>query len=247
MSETEENIQTSAAAGGEEFFDRFPRSYVKQHMLLVITFTTLLVTGLPLLAPKFILFRWIFSIDGVFLVRTALHRIAAIVFIAAGIYHIIFLITNRGARKDFMLMLPRPKDATDALGSVMYNVGLSKKHPKMGRFSFIEKFEYLAVLWGSFVMVITGIILWLCDKFLGVFPKIVFDISMLVHAFEAILAGLTIVIWHMYIAHLHADFFPMNRAWLDGKISKDNIKKHHYLEYEEIMKQRGEPVDEEHE
>lgn len=231
----------------EEMIERFPRPYVKQHMLLVITFTTLLITGLPLLAPKFFLFRWIFSTDGVFQARSFIHRLAGVIFILQCLYHAVFLVVNRTARRDLLLVLPRPRDGFDALGMVLYNLGLKKKHPKFGRFSFIEKFEYLALIWGSFVMILTGIVLWGNQALLKFFPKLVFDLSTVIHGFEAILAGLAIVIWHMYTVHFHPDFFPMSRVWLDGNISKENLKKHHYLEYVEIMKARGEPVEpEEH-
>jgi cytochrome b subunit of formate dehydrogenase len=241
----DKNTTPSNATGDDELFDRFPRAFVVHHILLICTFTVLLLTGLPLLAPKFVLFKWIFYSEWVFNARSIIHRIAAAAFIAQGLYHVAFMLFNRRGRKDFHQMLPKPKDAFDAIGLVLWNLGLKKQHPKFGRFSFIEKFEYLALLWGSFIMIVTGIILWFNQFFLGFFPKIIFDLSTIIHGFEAMLAGLAIIIWHMYTVHLHPDFFPMNRTWLDGKISKKNLKTHHYLEYVEIMKERGEPVEEE--
>jgi formate dehydrogenase subunit gamma len=243
MNRTEE--KQNCEKDGEELFERFPAAYVKQHYVMIATFTTLLITGLPMMAPKFILFRWIFFSESVFNARSFLHRAAALVFIAQCLYHIAFLVLNRKARQDFYLMLPKPKDASDAIGTMLWNIGLSKKHPHYGRFSFIEKFEYLALIWGSVIMITTGLILTFNHYFISIFPKEVFDISTIIHGFEAMLAGLAIIIWHMYTVHLHPDFFPMSRTWLDGKITKENLKKHHYEEYVEIMKSRGEPVDDE--
>lgn len=232
------------AATQEEYFERMPVSYLKQHTLLIITFTTLFLTGLPLLAPKFILFKWTFANPNVIEVRAFIHRAAGLVFVLSCVYHVFFLIFNKQGRKDFILMLPTPKDATDAAGQVMYNLGLRKEHPKYGRFNWIEKFEYLALIWGSIVMIVTGVILWFNNSLLAIFPKVAFDISTIVHACEAVLAGLAVLIWHMYTVHLHADVFPMNRTFIDGKISKKLLKSHHYLEYVEIMKERGLPVEE---
>ena len=226
----------------DDLVERFPDSFRKQHMLLIITFTTLLITGIPLLAPKFFLFSWIFSVPGMFAARSFLHRLAAAVFIGQSVYHVFFMAFKRDGRRDFLLMLPKKDDAAGAIGTILWNLGLKKEHPHFGRFSFIEKVEYLALIWGTIIMIVSGLILWLNMPLLAVLPKIVFDVSTIIHSFEAVLAGLSIIIWHTYTVHLHPDFFPMNRAWLDGKISVKNMKKHHYLEYIEMMKNRGEPL-----
>jgi cytochrome b subunit of formate dehydrogenase len=69
------------------------------------------------------------------------------------------------------------------------------------------------------------------------------DIIRIVHGFEAILAFLAIIIWHMYNVHLNPDVFPMSKVWITGKISKEEMMEHHPLEYEEIIRERREKAE----
>lgn len=108
--------------------------------------------------------------------------------------------------------------------------------PKFDRFNFIEKFEYLALAWGSVVMIVTGFALWFQDQAMVVLPKWTLDIAKVIHSYEALLAFLAIIIWHFYHVHLNPEVFPMSRVWLSGEISEHEMKTLHPLEYERIMK-----------
>ncbi|MEW5944587.1 MAG: cytochrome b/b6 domain-containing protein [bacterium] len=213
---------------------RWPRVYRIQHFILIASFTVLAVTGIPLVLPdlfsSLLRNRWLYESRGI------VHRAAGGVMIAMCLYHVLFVALNRFARKDILAMIPRPKDALDAAQTVLYNLTLRKEHPKLPRYNFIEKFEYLAMVWGSFVMVVTGLVLTFGTPLLQYFPKWVFDAATLIHKFEAILATLSILVWHMYTVHLCPDFFPMNRVFLTGMIKMRNLRKHHGAEYDEIVK-----------
>jgi cytochrome b subunit of formate dehydrogenase len=82
--------------------------------------------------------------------------------------------------------------------------------------------------------------LWFQEASLALFPMWVLDIIRIVHGFEAILAFLAIIIWHMYNVHLNPEVFPMSKVWITGKISKEELMEHHPLEYEEMLKERRE-------
>ena len=99
----------------------------------------------------------------------------------------------------------------------LYNLGLSETCPTFGKFSYVEKIEYLAYMWGTAVMVLTGFILWFNNLALRYFPKWVTDAATALHYYEAILATFSILIWHMYTVIFDPEVYPMDRSWLTGE------------------------------
>ena len=155
--------------------------------------------------------------------------------------------------------MPKLKDVTDALESFGYNLGFTRwlyekgvltrffdehpywlfpQPPQYGRFNFIEKFEYLAVLVGQCRHDCQWVFPWATNLSFRLFPLWVYDIFKIIHSYEAILAFLAIIIWHLYNVHLTPEVFPMSRVWLDGKISGHELRMHHPLEYEAILEAR---------
>ncbi|HSA96299.1 MAG TPA: hypothetical protein VLJ16_09620, partial [Acidobacteriota bacterium] len=106
------------------------------------------------------------------------------------------------------------------------------------RYNFIEKLEYLAVAWGSLVMIVSGFFMWNVELSLRIFPLWVHDIFVIAHGYEAMLAFLAIIIWHMYNVHLNPEVFPMSKVWLNGKITGHELKTLHPLEYRKILAER---------
>ena len=123
-------------------------------------------------------------------------------------------------------MLPKLQDAKDLWETLKNNLFINRpaKEIKMGRFNYREKLEYLALLWGTFVMGATGFILWYEVEWLKYFPKWSYDVARAVHFYEAILATLAIVVWHFYSVLLDPDVYPMDRSWLTGKASADHLR-----------------------
>ncbi|UCC44861.1 MAG: cytochrome b/b6 domain-containing protein, partial [Candidatus Zixiibacteriota bacterium] len=143
--------------------------------------------------------------------------------------------------RDFFLMIPRPRDIVDFVRTVLFFVGRRSAGPKFGRFSFIEKFDYWAVYWGMVIMIGSGIIMWFKEWF----PKYLYDIGREAHSDEGLLATLAIVIWHFYNVHFNPDVFPMSWVWWHGKLTEDEMKHHHPLEYAEIVAAESEQIIEE--
>jgi len=135
-------------------------------------------------------------------------------------------------------MLPRLKDAADAVMNLKYNFGFSKEKPRFGRFSYIEKVEYFALIWGTVVMTITGFVMWFDNTFIGLFTKLGWDVARLIHYYEAWLAFLAIVVWHIYYVIFNPDSYPMNLAWIKGTLTEEEMADDHPLELEEILAQR---------
>jgi len=236
---------------------RMPLNQRAQHWILIITFSLLVLTGLPnLLDPHIPLLHSVLSREDVFWFRGLLHRIAGVGIILLGFYHLLYIIFSEQGNRDFKALMLGLKDARDAAGTLTYQMGLPKTlqrtgwgrwiqrtwsawlpltHPRYGRYTFIEKFEYLGVAWGTILMAVTGLMLWFEEATMALVPLYVFDFVRVVHSYEAILAFATIIIWHMYQVHFRPGQFPMNRSWLDGNISIEEMKEEHPLEYEALL------------
>jgi len=243
----------------DEIFLRMNLAERVQHILLIVSFSLLVLTGLPLMFYELRVFKSIFWFEKAFYYRGILHRVAAVILIVDIGWHFGYTILTRRGRDTFKEMILRPKDALDAVALFGYNVGLSgrlyqkgflktffdrhpfwrfEKPPESGRFNFIEKFEYVAVAWGSFVMIISGFFMWNVELSLKIFPLWVHDIFVIAHGYEAMLAFLAIIIWHMYNVHLNPEVFPMSKIWLNGKITGHELKTLHALEYRKILAER---------
>jgi len=156
--------------------------------------------------------------------RGGLHRTAAIVLIASTLFHFIHLAMKKRDRTFISAMIPTIKDATDILEVFRYNLGLSKEEPKFAKFNYAEKMEYWAFLWGTGVMALTGFLLWFNNFTLRHFPKWVADAATAVHWYEALLATFSILIWHFYLVIFDPTVYPMDTAWLNGKIPADHYR-----------------------
>jgi hypothetical protein len=127
-------------------------------------------------------------------------------------------------------MLPGIQDIKDAFQSFFYNIGLSKKRPQMGRYTFEEKAEYWALIWGTVIMGITGFMMWnpiITARFL---PGEIIPASKAAHGGEALLAVMAIIVWHMYGVHLKR----FNKAMFTGKQSEEEMLHEHPLELADI-------------
>jgi predicted CXXCH cytochrome family protein len=210
-----------------------------QHALIIVSFTLLVVTGFMLSYPDA---WWVAGLrrlwGGIFDVRSELHRISAVVMLAGGVFHIGYMTLTKRGRGLFRDLLPKPKDATDAVGTVRYNLGLSSEKPRYGRYSYIEKAEYWALIWGTFVMGATGILMWFENTSMGFMTKLGWDISRTIHFYEAWLAMLAILVWHIYYVVVNPDVYPMNTAWLTGMVTEKEMMEEHPLELEAIKKSR---------
>lgn len=230
-----------------------------QHYLLVFTFFLLIVTGLPLFFYEFKFFKWLFRSEQAFYVRGIIHRFAAVVLIANLVWHLAYAAFTARGRNNFKEMIPKIRDIKDAFELFWHNVGftrflyrlrilnnffdahsywLFKNPPLFGRYNFIEKFEYWALGWGSVVMIVSGFFMWNVELSLRLFPLWVHDIFVIAHGYEAILAFLAVIIWHMYNVHLNPEVFPMSKIWLNGKITGKELRRLHPLEYEKILEER---------
>jgi thiosulfate reductase cytochrome b subunit len=119
------------------------------------------------------------------------------------------------------------------LATIRYNLGLTQDRPAYGRFAYWEKTEYWALAWGAAIMVGTGLALWLETPFLNRFPYWAFDLLRTVHFYEATLAVLAILVWHLYYTVVNPDVFPLNRAMTRGTLTREEMEREHPLDIRE--------------
>lgn len=201
-------------AHGDE--ERLTRNERWQHALLLVTFAVLAYSGFAL---KFHNSGW----AAVFApfeepVRKAIHRYTALVFCLLGGYHLAYMAGTRRGRRLVWSYLPRFRDATELFQRLAFNVWLRKTPPKPPEIcGYGEKAEYWALVWGSLLMIGTGLLLVYNDFTLKHFPLWMSDLATMVHYYEAILACLALLVWHGYAVMFDPAVYPMNWAWITGR------------------------------
>jgi cytochrome b subunit of formate dehydrogenase len=209
-----------------------------QHGLLLVSFFLLALTGFALKFPDA---WWVVPIRNVipfaFAARGIIHRCAGVVLVLAGLYHLFYVFCTRRGRQLLRDLAPVPQDIADALGVLKYNLGFAKEKPRFGRFSYIEKSEYWALVWGVVVMAATGVIMWFDNTFLGLLTKLGWDIARTIHYYEAWLATLAILVWHMYFVIFNPDTYPINLAFWKGTLTEGEMEEEHPLELEKLRRE----------
>ena len=209
-----------------------------QHATMAISFIVLAYSGFALKFPDAwwaIPFSWISNgEDG----RRLVHRFAAVAMVAVCLYHIGYMLLTRRGRQQLVAMLPRLKDVRDAVEMFGYYLGWRSHHPAFARFSYMEKAEYWALVWGSVVMTVTGFALWFANLSMLLLPKWALDVVTVIHYYEAWLAALAIVVWHFYWIGFNPQVYPMSLVWLNGWMSEEAMAEEHPMELEEIREGR---------
>ena len=209
---------------------RFPLARRIEHWVMMLSFTTLGLTGIP---QKFstsnISISVIQALGGIEVLRT-IHHTAAVVMMLGTVWHLLVMGYSVFVLRDKMSMLPTLQDAKDGMQALFYNIGFAKTYPQMGRYTFEEKMEYWAFVWGTAIMSITGFIMWNPITSTKYLPGEFVPAAKAAHGSEAVLAVLAIIIWHMYGVHIKR----FNKAMFTGKQTEAEMLHEHPLELADI-------------
>jgi cytochrome b subunit of formate dehydrogenase len=205
---------------------RMQRDELWQHTLLMISFTVLAITGFAFQYSGSFWARLLFGWDGGFTMRHVVHRIAAIVFVATAVWHVIYLGRPRG-RRFLRDIFPRVTDFGQFWQTIAFNLGRRTDAPRFGRFSYIEKAEYWALVWGTVVMTVTGVALWFGNVTERVLEVRALGAMLVVHYYEAVLAGLAILVWHFYSTIFSPAVYPNNPSWYTGTMPAEMYRREH--------------------
>ena len=210
---------------------RLTRNQRIQHWLLLTSFGALVFSGFALQYPDSWL-AWLLGSNE--FVRRIIHRVAAVVMLVTGAYHLLYLGLNPEGRRWIKDMMPRWKDVQDVVQNFGYYIGARQSRPKIARFGYAEKAEYWAVLWGTIVMGLTGLMIWFKIGIFGFLSRWWIDVALAIHFYEAVLATLAIIVWHFYHVIFDPDVYPINWALVDGRVSEEAYREEHELDYEQL-------------
>ena len=204
-----------------------------QHFILLFTFIGLAVTGFALRFPD----QWWAQLLAQFglteEIRRIVHRSLAVAMVAASLYHVVYILFTHRGRMVGMAMVPNFRDLKDALVNMTYYLGFRKERPKFSYFDYTQKAEYWALIWGTVLMTITGFVLWFPTLATSWLPAWVVRVCETVHFYEAILAVSAIIIWHWFFVIFLPREYPVNWAWLTGKMDYEEWEENHGREAEE--------------
>ena len=229
------DLPATETVAGKRYFVRLNRAERLQHMIFAACFIVLVITGFMLkISDRVVLYFGPFG-EAVFSYRSLLHRIAGTGMILVSVYHVYYLVFKAAGRRWLMDMLPRPKDLWDMRDNFLYFIHVKKEPPEFDRFCYKHKIEYGALIAGTTIVSVTGLILWSQFEW----SKFVVDIATLVHGMEATLACLAIMIWHFYEVHFRPHKSPLDDTWLTGVIDEEEMKEEYALHYKKIMNDPG--------
>ncbi len=226
----------------EPSFVRLSRSFVLQHVVLVLSFVALAITGFALRYADAAWVRGLASIGFDEAIRSTSHRVAGVILIVGSIWHVVWIALYRHGRRFISDMAPRPSDVTELATNVGFHLGVSKKQARFARFGYAEKAEYWALVWGTALMAMTGIVLWFPAEAVSWAPAWIVAASQTVHFYEAWLATLAIIVWHLFFVIFHPDAYPVSFTFMDGRMSEEDAHHHHprWYEAEKEAESRGE-------
>jgi cytochrome b subunit of formate dehydrogenase len=211
---TRDHVRTVKADAHAE--ERLTPSLRRQHLVLTVLFVALAYTGFVHRFPD-AFFSWPFKVmaDGNAL-RALLHRVFGWAFVVFFTAHLGALVGGRTGRSYARALWFGWHDVKDVVEQLLYSLGRRPVPPPRRRWNYAEKAEYWALVWGSVVMIITGIMLVFTEAMLRLWPKVWNDVAQVIHFYEAVLATLAILVWHAYWVIFDPAEYPMNPAWLTG-------------------------------
>lgn len=214
------------SAPAAERLRRFTRRHILNHWVMIVSFIGLVITGMP---QKFADQAWakgvVMIVGGVERVRW-LHHLLGTIMALQLVWHLLEGLWLHLVRRLPMPMVPRLKDVTDFRDQVRFNLGVADEPPAMARYTFAEKLEYLALVWGTVLMVATGLMLLYPVRLSSLVPGEFILAAKAAHGGEAILAFLSILTWHAYFVH----FRHWNTAIFTGSLDEHAYAEEHPVE-----------------
>ena len=226
----------------EQHIQRFQVNHTVIHLMVITSFLILALTGMTLKFPDNQFFAFISHGLGGPVVTGYLHRLGAIVTFAYAGIHLwqLFLLfkqkkmTVKGLLTEEYSLIPLPRDAIELKQNIFYFIGKGPK-PKFGRWTYWEKFDYMAVFWGITVIGASGLVLWFPVFATRILPGWAINVATIIHSDEALLAAGFIFTIHFFNTHLRPDTFPMDTSIFTQRVPLSHFKEERPREYQELV------------
>jgi cytochrome b subunit of formate dehydrogenase len=226
----------------QKFYRRFSRLQRTMHIVMMLSFFTLALTGMAL---KFSYMTWaqaVSSFLGGFDSMGFQHRFAAIALLTVFSVHLWDVIRRKRASKQTWLqvitgpdsIIFNGRDLREFIQSIKWFFGMGSR-PNYGRYTYWEKFDYFAVAWGVAIIGGTGMVLWFPELFTHVVPGWAVNVATIIHSDEALLAVGFIFTIHFFNTHFRPDKFPMDSVIFTGRVSLEELKFDKPGEYEALV------------
>ncbi|MBE0647900.1 MAG: cytochrome c3 family protein [Bacteroidales bacterium] len=228
--------------GKTKYYRRFNKRQRFTHLMVILSFLTLALTGMTLKFAHMDWASWMVHFLGGVKAAGNLHRVAAVITFGYFFFHLLTLFQLRAKEKvsvkEFLFgnnsLMFSKQDLRDIGASFRWFFGRGPR-PEYGRWTYWEKFDYMAVFWGVAVIGFSGLILWFPEFFTQLFPGWVINVAQIIHSDEALLATGFIFTIHFFNTHLRPESFPMDTVIFTGKVPLEEYKKDRPREYEELV------------
>lgn len=207
-------------------YTRFDLLQRVQHIVFLVSFTLLGFTGLPQKFPLSPISIGFFNLIGGIEISRWIHHTSAIVMMVVSVVHVLDVAYRVLVLRHPISMIPWIDDLKHVIHDVQYYLGFKRHKAYYGRYSYAEKAEYLALIWGTIVMGLTGFMMWNPISTLRILPGEAVPAAKAAHGGEALLAVLAIILWHFYHVHIK----HLNKSMFTGTLSREEMQHEHPAE-----------------
>jgi cytochrome b subunit of formate dehydrogenase len=232
---------------------RFTKTERFLHLFMVMSFLILAGTGLPLKYSHTEMANWFVNNIVGFHTAALLHRYAALTMFGVFVVHILMLLNKvfiqrkKGVFWGSDSFVPSWQDARDFVNHILFFLGLRKKEPEFGRWTYWEKFDYFAVFWGMMIIGASGMTLWFPVEFTYLIPGWMINAAHIIHSEEALLATAFIFTVHFFNTHLRPGAFPLDDVIFSGRLTEEKFAEERPLqrqqlsdtEYKKLLRRKG--------
>ncbi len=234
---------------GFKQYRRFNTRHIILHIMVMVSFLGLALTGLPLKFSDQELSKLLMALFGGAANAALIHRICAVItfgyFVSANAMCVHFLFIRKDIPGNWMERLlgpdslcPNPRDVRDITGMIRWFFFKGPK-PTFERWTYWEKFDFLAVFWGMFAIGGSGLMLWFPEVFGSVLPGWMFNLATIVHSDEALLATGFIFTVHFFNTHFRPEKFPMDFVIFNGQVSKHEFMEERHDQWQRYEQEGG--------
>ncbi|GBE16093.1 MAG TPA: hypothetical protein ENH32_06225 [Proteobacteria bacterium] len=238
-----DSMHVDQAGPEDRWYLRFTYYHRFLHALVIISFLGLVLTGMPLKFNESAWAKGWASLLGGIQTAAYFHRFFALITFLYFFLHLVFALHYivKVRKEPFFKwlfgpnsMMPWIKDLEDIIAHFRWFLGLGER-PRFDRFTYWEKFDYMAVFWGVGIIGISGLLLWFPVFFSRFMPGWVFNVAIILHSDEALLAAGFIFTIHFFNTHLRPEKFPLDFVIFTGRVTEEELKHERPMEYERLV------------